>query len=128
MLTGVLVIAFPVSIFSDLWSEELKEVKGPGSLLDDENSYEDDGDGGSYQKQTIGNSENIARPQGSLGLQNEYQKLLPEEEFRPNLSTAHHIVLEREDFNEIVTSIRDINEKQQRIQRILKKYQIQEEG
>lgn len=120
MLTGVLVIAFPVSIFSDLWSEELKKVKGPGTLLDDENSYEDDRSGGSYQKQTIGNSENIARPQGSLGLQNEYQKLLPEEDFRPNLST--HIVLEREDLNEIVTSIRDINEKQQRIQRILKKY------
>ena len=127
MLTGVLVIAFPVSIFSDLWSQELKEVKGPDSLLDDENCYEDGRSGGSYQKQNMENSVNIPRPQGSLGLQNEYQKLLPEEEdFRPNLST--HIVLERDDLNEIVTSIRDINEKQQRIQRILQKYQIQEEG
>lgn len=34
MLTGVLVIAFPVSIFSDLWQEEMKH-----KLSDDENDW-----------------------------------------------------------------------------------------
>ena len=33
MLFGVLVLAFPVSVFSDLWSEELKELKGFESMI-----------------------------------------------------------------------------------------------
>jgi hypothetical protein len=32
MLMGVLVIAFPVSVFSDLWSHELRRVEGFESL------------------------------------------------------------------------------------------------
>ena len=112
MLTGVLVIAFPVSIFSDLWSKELD--KGQES----EDSY--------YKgNENEGSSEISGRPQSSLGSRNGYQTLPPDEEvFRSNSSTQ--IVLEREDLNEIVASIRDINEKQQRIQRILKKYAIPE--
>ena len=43
MLAGVLVVAFPVSVFSDLWSEELKKVKGFDDLLNDDDD-EDDGD------------------------------------------------------------------------------------
>lgn len=50
MLTGVLVIAFPVSIFSDLWSKELKkagaldhlESESIGDLDDDFNDKSDD--------------------------------------------------------------------------------------
>eukprot|EP00978_Attheya_sp_CCMP212_P022469 scaffold67073_cov38-Attheya_sp.AAC.3 len=38
MLTGVLVIAFPVSVFSDLWSKELKKA----GALDELESIEDD--------------------------------------------------------------------------------------
>jgi len=34
MLAGVLVIAFPVSVFSELWSDELKEVKGFESMIE----------------------------------------------------------------------------------------------
>lgn len=37
MLVGVLVVAFPVSVFSDLWSNELKQVQGFDSLEDDDN-------------------------------------------------------------------------------------------
>eukprot|EP00547_Thalassionema_nitzschioides_P003107 CAMPEP_0194208120 /NCGR_PEP_ID=MMETSP0156-20130528/6660_1 /TAXON_ID=33649 /ORGANISM="Thalassionema nitzschioides, Strain L26-B" /LENGTH=446 /DNA_ID=CAMNT_0038935017 /DNA_START=30 /DNA_END=1370 /DNA_ORIENTATION=- len=39
MLTGVLVIAFPVSVFSDLWSRELKRA---GTLVDDDDDDDDD--------------------------------------------------------------------------------------
>ena len=114
MLTGVLVIAFPVSIFSDLWSKELD--KGQES----EDSY-------SEGNENEGSSEISGRPQSSLGSRNGYQTLPPDEEvLRSNSSTQ--IVLEREDLNDIVASIRDINEKQQRIQRILKKYAIPEMG
>ena len=39
LLCGVLVIAFPVSIFSELWSEELKKLH---DLKNDYRGYEDD--------------------------------------------------------------------------------------
>ena len=115
MLTGVLVIAFPVSIFSDLWSKELD--KGQES----EDSY-------SEGNENEGSSEISGRPQSSLGSRNGYQTLPPDEEVFSSSNTSKQIVLEREDLDEIVTSIRDINEKQQRIQRILKKYAIPEMG
>lgn len=42
MLTGVLVIAFPVSVFSDLWSKELRKT---GALAAIEESSDSDGGG-----------------------------------------------------------------------------------
>ncbi len=118
MLTGVLVIAFPVSIFSDLWSKELK---------DEDSDCEDNENDGINETQRQASSENIGRPQSSVRFRNDYQTLPPDEEdFRSKLS--RQIVLEREDLNDIVSSIRDINEKQRRIQRILTKYAIDEES
>jgi hypothetical protein len=48
MMTGVLVIAFPVSVFSDLWSKELKRSGALSALDEDEdddekNDAQDDG-------------------------------------------------------------------------------------
>ena len=45
MLTGVLVIAFPVSVFSDLWSKELRKTRAfAGLFLDDDEEEENDVD------------------------------------------------------------------------------------
>ena len=121
MLTGVLVIAFPVSIFSDLWSEELKEVKGLESLFEDD-SCDDNQNGGSHKNPEQEFREAI-RPHEDQ-LRNEYQTLRIEEDFQSHIPT--HVVLEGEDVKEIVLSIRDIHQKQRRIQRILKKYLIHE--
>jgi hypothetical protein len=124
MLTGVFVIAFPVSVFSDLWSEELKEVKGLESLFEDD-SCDDNENGGSNVNSGKEYAEIRSRCETQL-FRNEYQKKSPEEEFGSKSST--HVVMEREDLSEIVLSIRSINEKQRRIQRILKKYLIHEDS
>jgi len=63
MLTGVLVIAFPVSVFSDLWSKELRKI-GALASLDQEEEEDDHNDGekhhdendGDFNK-TVGNDE-----------------------------------------------------------------------
>mmetsp|Transcript_18230 Transcript_18230/g.45288 ORF Transcript_18230/g.45288 Transcript_18230/m.45288 type:complete len:504 (-) Transcript_18230:197-1708(-) len=123
MLTGVLVIALPVSVFSDLWSEELKEVKGLESLFDDDSIYEQDQNGGSN---TDPEQERLkpTGPHVAQSVRSEYQRVI-QEDFPSELSTQ--VVMEREDVIEIVASIRDIHQKQRRIQRILKKYFINEE-
>lgn len=46
MLTGVLVVAFPVSVFSDLWSKEVERInksKGIETGLDDDDDRTDGG-------------------------------------------------------------------------------------
>jgi hypothetical protein len=117
MLTGVLVIALPVGVFSDLWSDELKEVKGLESLFDDDSSGSDDdqndGSLANPEQEYLVNADcNETQP-----LREENQKINFEEDKR-------FVVLERDDLNEIVSSVRCIREKQRRIQRILKKYAI----
>ena len=118
MLTGVLVIAFPVSVFSDLWSEELKEVKGLESLFEDESRSNE----GSDDRKVNPEQEHwgTISQRDTQHFRNEYQKIYFEEELGFNSST--HVVMERKDMNEIVSSIRDIQEQQRHIQRILKKY------
>lgn len=59
MLTGVLVIAFPVSVFSDLWSKELRKIGALASLDQEEEEEHDDDkkhDNDDYNK-TVGNTE-----------------------------------------------------------------------
>jgi hypothetical protein len=124
MLTGVFVIAFPVSVFSDLWSEELKEVKGLESLFEDDSCDDNENDGSNVNSEKE-YADIRSRREAQL-FRNEYQKVNPEEVFRSNSST--HVVMEREDLSEIVSSIRSIHEKQRRIQRILKKYLIHEDS
>ncbi len=119
MLTGVLVIALPVSVFSDLWSEELKEVKGLESLFD-EDSYDDDQHLGRNTDQERENLQDTC-PLALETFRNGYQRV-SQMDFQFELSK--NVVVEREDMTEIVSSIRDIHEKQRRIQRILRKYLI----
>lgn len=52
MLTGVLVVAFPVSVFSDLWSKELKRA---GTYVEDDSDDEDDDDQNIISQQTSNN-------------------------------------------------------------------------
>jgi len=124
MLIGVLVIAFPVGVFSGLWSEELKEVKGLESLFEDGSGDDNENDGSNVDPEQE-YEEIKCRLEAQL-FRNEYQKINSKEESRSHSST--HVVIEREDLNKIVSSIRCINEKQQRIQQILKKYLIHEDN
>mmetsp|Transcript_18093 Transcript_18093/g.19613 ORF Transcript_18093/g.19613 Transcript_18093/m.19613 type:complete len:487 (-) Transcript_18093:1455-2915(-) len=116
MLAGVLVIAFPVSVFSDLWSDELKEVKGFESMIevDSDNT-------------TNGVSDNMKLNGKQKEGMEEYQEdNAGFEEFR--LKNSTHIVMEKEDLNAIVSSIYTIQENQKRIQRITKKYYLHEDN
>jgi len=123
MLTGVLVIAFPVSVFSELWSEELKEVKGLESLFEDGCSGDNENDGTNVNPEQ--EYEEIKSRRESQRSRYQYQNIIPEQRFLSQSST--YVVIEREDLNEIVSSIRCIHEKQQLIQRTLKKYLIHED-
>jgi len=116
MLAGVLVIAFPVSVFSDLWSDELKEVKGFESMIEVDSDNTTNG---------------VSDKMKSNGKQKEGMDEYQEdnagfEEFR--LKSSTHIVMEKVDLNAIVSSIYTIQENQKRIQRITKKYYLHEDN
>jgi hypothetical protein len=69
MLMGIFVIAFPVSVFSDLWSKELRRSGALASLLEDNEDNDDSNDecdtdirekekgGGSCNRSNIGNEQ-----------------------------------------------------------------------
>jgi hypothetical protein len=122
MLSGVLVVAFPVSVFSDLWSEELKELKGFNDLFDNDvgNDAGDDGNN---------NAERGTEPK-SLESQ---PRLRPEsdlkdaEDFEFLSKGSRYVVMEKTDLNEIVASLRTIRQEQQHIKRLLKKYYVAKE-
>ena len=133
MIAGVLVIAFPVSVFSDLWSDELKKVKGFESIFEDDNDNDNDNDNtanngvsdniGSNKKEEERKSR---RPALRRRDQDQYQEINTGfEEFHSKSST--HITMEKEDLNEIVSSIYTIQQNQRRIQRIMKKYYLDED-
>lgn len=107
MLSGVLVVAFPVSVFSDLWSEELKEVKGFKDLFENDPDDDDKDD-----KSQIANDKIPSVPRIRL---------------QPNGDDTEYVVLKKTDLNEIVASLRTIGQEQQRIKRLLKKYFVAKE-
>ena len=105
MLTGVLVVAFPVSIFSDLWQKELRDmdIHELGSVLgssssSSHSSSDDDRRYASARSGTVVNGD----------------------------PTAAAIAMEREDVRELLSSIRVIQQHQRGIERILEKYNLSE--
>ena len=128
MLFGVLVLAFPVSVFSDLWSEELKELKGFESMIavdsssDNYNIINGDNDDTKLDGKTKDNNNDLHR---QLPRRSDYQEI-QFEEFRSKSST--HVVMDKADLNEIVSSIYTIQQNQKQIQRIMKKYYLQDDN
>jgi hypothetical protein len=135
MLSGVLVIAFPVSVFSDLFSQELKDSKEFEALfhddIDDINSINNNNNsdkdtfkvnngfnadtvlngllesGGDIRRSVRCNNNSVARSDSELqSLSND----------------PMYIVMEKDDLNDIVTSLHSIQHNQKRIQYILRKY------
>lgn len=124
MLLGILVIAFPVSVFSELWS---KELRSKGFELDDGDSS-DDGDAGDGKN---GEKSIEALPDATKG-SSSYGHLsfetLPED--APYLPDARkkavpdgdHIAIRKDDLAEMVNHFQAITESQRQIRAILKKY------
>jgi hypothetical protein len=112
MLSGVLVIAFPVGVFSDLWSEELKEVKGFNDLFDNDTDNNDDD-----QVRQKSSDDNIPPQLPSSDLKNSV-------DLRRLSKDSGYVVMEKEDLNDIVASLHTIRQEQRRIKRLLKKYYV----
>lgn len=105
MLVGVLVIAFPVSVFSDLWSKELKKV----GLYEDE----DEGDLSERSAPVATEPQRKQAHQASM----ESIEATEEEEDRK-------IEFRKSDLRKLAKHMRSIDRSQMRIRDILSKYDI----
>jgi len=127
MLTGVLVIAFLVSVFSDLWSEELKQVQGLKSLhMDDATNSSDDEkvEGNNVISEQMHEEDTNHRDRKHI--RDQYEQIYSE----PGslLHNPKHIMIDREDLNDILASIYTIQQEQRHIQKLLKKYYVFQEN
>jgi hypothetical protein len=95
MLTGVLVIAFPVSIFAELWQEELRQYSGFEEL---------DRDAG--QANAALNRKDATQSAAEA-------KRLPD-----------RVVIEKKDLKEIMQCMQTMRETEQRMRAILRNYQV----
>ena len=114
MLLGVLVIAFPVSIFSDLWSKELRRT---GALSDLQNGDADPLDDNAVFAESANDSP-LASCDDGIMEKNESTNT------RWNNADAAHILMLKDDFADILSHLEAINESQQHIRCILRKYHL----
>ena len=96
MLMGVLVIAFPVSVFSDLWSEELRKVDGFETDRQDHIDEEKD----------------------------EYLRRNSLPHSSPTRSSGTQILMKPQDLEDLIYSVKTIQEHQRKLEYILKKYKL----
>eukprot|EP00980_Cylindrotheca_fusiformis_P002175 scaffold497_cov97-Cylindrotheca_fusiformis.AAC.6 len=100
MLVGILVIAFPVSIFSELWSEEVKMRMMNHDDGDDDDLLTVHHDNGDSSQQNM--------------------------EMEATGTTSHdQVVMDKEDVQTIAKCIRDIQENERKLHSILVKYNLE---
>ena len=129
MLTGVLVIAFPVSVFSDLWSHELKKMDDfdPYSTA----NYENLPGGGSpcLADETETNTR-TTQPTFAVGRQ---PLSAPEQSISSKTSVLDssawaasepHILMQKEDVRDIFLCLASIQSQERRIRSIMRKYEL----
>jgi hypothetical protein len=100
MLSGVLVIAFPVSVFSDLWQKELRQYSGFEELDDDVGQVNAALDGK--------DAEQSAEERAKWTAQAE--------------SLPDRVVIEKKDLKEIMECMQTMRESDQRMRAILHNY------
>jgi hypothetical protein len=120
MLTGVFVIAFPVSVFSDLWSEELKY-----GFLDDDDRDRDDTEQQPPSSQDKSKSEppagaGAASTSASTGNRN-YQFIHATD------ASSENLVIQKQDLREILQCVKTIQKSELRMRSILRKYNLESE-
>jgi hypothetical protein len=127
MLMGILIIAFPVSVFSDLWCKEL-HLRGFEAQDDDSGDGSDGGDGKNEEK-NLGALPNATKGSNNVGHLS--FESLPEDaatspyllDYRKAVPDGDHIVIRKDDLAEMVAHFQTITESQRQIRTILKKYQ-----
>jgi hypothetical protein len=118
MLFSVLVVAFPVGVFSDLWSQELKEAKGFDDLFQDdvdENEIQVDGSAGIVPGRR-------QQYEDAHLTQNSLAGAHPELGAQISEGSTMYVVMEKEDLNEIVGALHSIRQSQKQIRNLLRKY------
>jgi hypothetical protein len=120
MLTGVLVIAFPVSVFADLWSHELQKRDSDCADLNENNtrtSSESPVDklGASRQMESTPSERSGMTLSERNGMT--LSPTIPEHE--------NHVILAAEDVAALTKHIRIMEKSQERIRGILAKYDIE---
>ena len=139
MIMGVLVIAFPVSVFSELWSHELKQIKGFKALNEDDDDN-DDGDNGIDNNNKLkeagvkeANKDPLRRESAQ---EQQTHPRTPERQYDYNhnfnglgLGLGHSltgrddvILMSKEDMKEIVECLYTIRENERQMKNILRKY------
>lgn len=126
MLIGVLVIAFPVSVFSDLWSNELKQrgVDHEDILDDGENEIAVSPDQNNGITRSVRFSDDITISDKSDG------GIFPSGRFSERTITSRSlpedgIMLDAEDVAALTKHIKIMETSQERIRDILSKYDIE---
>ena len=145
MLMGVLVIAFPVSVFSDLWSYELKHMKAFKDLATNDDDDDDDNDSEkkmdhhrNVNKNDEGNINGTTLNDQS-GLPWNVQRT-PERYSRTRLAGTRYnnfpttslssftgednevVMMSKQDLEEIVECVYTIRENERQLKQILRKY------
>lgn len=130
MLMGVLVIAFPVSVFSDLWSQELKQVKG----FEDLNKSNSDDDDDVYEEKPYKEGDDNEEQDPLLSSRTGEASITEETPLRhaqlSGRSHDHHrdvVKMSKDDFKDLVECFYSIKENQRRVHGILRKYRIMDE-
>jgi hypothetical protein len=129
MLMGVLVIAFPVSVFSDLWSNELKQ-RGVDleDMLDDDDAESDEPS--PERKNENSRSVRFSDSDESIATSNQsdISSIRLTERTEPSFTPTifeHRVVLEEDDVVAITKHLRTMERSQERIRGILAKYDIE---
>eukprot|EP00977_Amphora_coffeiformis_P016964 scaffold5383_cov222-Amphora_coffeaeformis.AAC.5 len=152
MMTGVLVIAFPVSVFSDLWSKELKRTGAFSTLDDDDDNDDGRGHQGDEKRGSLNPSQKLEAgldqlspvKQGSVRWADEpdhYVELnqsvnqsveslsgeLPGIKRTRSTSSlkGHQVAIDREDMINLLAQVQAMQESQREIKSILRKYRLQ---
>lgn len=120
MMTGVLVIAFPVSVFSDLWSKELRRTGAFDAL------NEDDDEG---SQRVFHGKDDEERTPSNIQLRSADSLPPADDTLTRNISYSSlpqgHIAIDREDLISLLGQMRVMQDAQKDIKAILRKYKLQ---
>jgi hypothetical protein len=138
MLMGVLVVAFPVSVFSDLWQ---KELRTRGAIITLEEDNDDDDDEHDVAKMPVSVVPDVLplSPPGrqfsddatpiSMYVKTKRTPMYGQDGFLGASTNSievddDHVVLRKSDLTEIIAHINTVHDSQRQIRAILKKYKL----